>query len=171
MCHMSKWKGEDGDEDSCSFHSPSVGRRSNPYAARAKVPGLQVGRGGERTEEGRRQDRTFQGMAGTQSTWPQRGPTAPPKALYRASAGRAISGEAGMLASVCHDGLISGPRVRWRDLIRGACLTFGAADAASGRPDQARGAASSPSGSVLACLGSLRGWQSGGSWGTQPSGF
>ena len=119
MCHTSKWKGEDGDENSCSFHSPSVGRRRNPYAARAKVTGLQVVRGGEKTEEGRSQDRTFQSMAGTQDTWSQQRPTAPPKALHRASGGRAISGEAGMLASICHDGLISGSRVHWRDLIRG----------------------------------------------------
>lgn len=45
-----------------------------------------------------------------------------------------------MLASVCHDGLISGSHVHWRDLISGARLTFGAAAAASGRAHQSPGA-------------------------------
>lgn len=67
---------------------------------------------------------------------PNRGPLPLPKALHCAPDMRAVSPEAGTLASVCHDALISGSHVRWRDLISGAHLTFGAADASSGRTDQ-----------------------------------
>lgn len=89
------------------------------------------------------------------------GPKRGPLPLPRPSGGRAISGEAGMLASICHDGLISGSRVHWRDLIRGACLTFGAADVHLAGLIKPRGAASSPSGSL-----SLPAWgpSRGGSW-------
>lgn len=101
-------------------------------------------------------DRTFQGMAGTQSTGPEAKPTALLGALYRACRGRAISGEAGMLASVCHDGLISKPPCPLAGPQGGLSDPWGSRC----RVWQARSSqrcASSPSGSVLACLGSSGG--------------
>lgn len=49
-------------------------------------------RGGERTEEGRSQDRTFQGMAGTQNTWSP-GPHCPSPRPFTVSLAGEMEGE------------------------------------------------------------------------------
>lgn len=44
-----------------------------------------------------------------------------------------------ILAFICQDAFIRGSPIHWRDLITGAHLTFGVADALPGRPDQRTG--------------------------------
>ena len=63
-----------------------------------------------------------------------------------------------MLASVCHDGLINGPRIHWRDLIKGPVWPLGQQMLRLAGLIKPRGAASSPLGSLsLTAWGPSRG--------------
>lgn len=120
MCHVGKWRGEDEDANVCFFSSPQrweekgIIMQLEPRSLASRWSEEEKGqrKEGARTELSREWQEP-------RTPGPTRGPLPLPRPIAVPPGGRAIAGEAGMLASVCHDGLISGSHVHWRDLIRG----------------------------------------------------